>query len=124
MCAIAMPESRTFRIMENTQTPWGKALTKLELTEGVFWVETGEHGGLLIEKAQARKLLSDPALKIGQHWENYLVYEQTYDMMVVFYEHPELYPWVEEELTEKLAADNLRLGHPEYFSYSCHTNHQ
>lgn len=99
------------------QTPWGKALSRLELTEGVFWVETGEHGGLLIEKAQARTLLSDSALKIGHPWENYLAYEQAYDMMVVFYEHPELYPWVEEELTEKLAADHLRLGHPEYFSH-------
>jgi hypothetical protein len=36
-------------------------------------------------------------------------------MVVVFYEHPELYPWVEEELTEKLAADTLRLSCPEYF---------
>jgi len=104
-------------IMENIPTPWGAALTKLELTDGVLWVETAEHGGLLIEKAQARTLLSDPALRIGQPWENYLAYEQASAMMVVFYEHPELYPWVEEELTEKLAADNLRLCHPEYFSH-------
>ena len=88
-----------------------------ELAEGIFWVETTENGGLLIEAVQARLLLSERALKIGQVWEHYLVYEQEHAMTVVFYEHPELYPWVEEELTEKLAADSLRLSHPEYFSY-------
>lgn len=101
--------------MENISTPWGRALTRQELAEGVFWVETAEHGGLLIETHRARTLLSDMALKIGQPWEEFLAYEQEYDMMVVFYEHPELYPWVEEELTEKLAADSLHLHHPEYF---------
>lgn len=101
--------------MEKMSTPWGRALTRQELAEGVFWVETAEHGGLLIETIQARTLLSDKALKVGQPWESFLAYEQEYDMMVVFYEHPELYPWVEEELTEKLAADSLHLHHPEYF---------
>jgi hypothetical protein len=101
--------------MESMPTPWGIALTKQELAEGIFWVEAGEYGGLLITAAQARALLSEQARKIGLPWENFLVYEQERDMPVVFYEHPELYPWVEEELTEKLAADSLRLYHPEYF---------
>jgi len=101
--------------MERMLTPWGIALTTQELSAGIFWVETAEHGGLLIETAQARTLLSDPALKIGQFWENFLVYEQEHDMPVVFYELPDLYPWAEEELTEKLARDSLRLSHPEYF---------
>ncbi len=86
-----------------------------ELAEGIYWIEAADHGGLMIEFRQARELLSEQALKMGQVWENYLLYEQEHDMPVVFYEHPELYPWVEEELTEKLAADILRLFHPEYF---------
>jgi hypothetical protein len=102
--------------MENMPTPWGNAITTQELAEGIFWVETAVHGGLLIEEAQARALLSEQALKLGQLWERFLVYEQENAMPVVFYEHPELYPWVEEELTEKLAADALRLSHPEYFA--------
>ena len=101
--------------MEKMETPWGIALTRQELAEGIFWVETAEHGGLLIEQTQAQALLSDPALKIGRLWEAFLAYEQDQDMLVVFYEHPELYPWVEEELTKKLAADNLQRFHPEYF---------
>lgn len=87
-----------------------------ELAEGIFWVETADHGGLFIEATLARSgLLSEQALKIGRAWEHFLVYEQEHDMPVIFYEHPELYPWVEEELTEKLAADTLHLFHPEYF---------
>lgn len=96
-------------------TPWGIALTRQKLADGIFWVETAEHGGLLIASEQAGVLLSAPACRIGQRWNNFLTFEQEYDMLVVFYEHPELYPWVEETLTEKLAADSLRLSHPEYF---------
>jgi Domain of unknown function (DUF7007) len=98
------------------QTPWGAALTTQQLDDGVFWVETAEHGGILIEAAQAKTLLSDKALTIGQPWQNFMAYEQEYDMMVIFYEHPEWYPWVEEELTEKLAEDSLRQHHPTYFN--------
>lgn len=114
--ALAVPESRVL-IMERMQTPWGIALTKQELAEGIFWVETAEQGGLLIEQMQAQALLSEAALKIGQTWETFLVYEQEQDLPVVFYEHPELYPWAEEELTEKLAEDSLHLSHPEYFQH-------
>lgn len=107
--------------METLSNPWGTALSVETLAEGVFWVETTEHGGLLIEVERAQTLLSEPARAIGQLWENVLVYEQEHDMPVVFYEHPELYPWVEEDLTQKLAAESLRLFHPEYFhqSFSC-----
>jgi hypothetical protein len=101
--------------MERMPTPWGSALKTRELAEGILWVETAEHGGLLIERERAQALLSARALRLGQNWEHYLAYEQDRAMVVVFYEHPELYPWVEEELTEKLAADTLRLSCPEYF---------
>ncbi len=96
-------------------TPWGKTTSKQELATGVFWVETIEHGGLLINIAQAQSLLSDRARTIGKPWESFLAFEQERDMLVVFYEHPELYPWIEEELTEKLAADGLSLFYPDYF---------
>ena len=101
--------------METILTPWGTALSSEKLIEGVFWAETATNGGLLIEARWAQTFLSEYALKIGQAWKNFLVYEQERDMPVVFYEHPELYPWAEEDLTENLAADSLRLSHPEYF---------
>lgn len=101
--------------METISNPWGTTLSSEKLAEGVFWIETAEHGGLLIETAWAQTFLSEQACALGRLWETFLVYEQEHDMPVVFYEHPELYPWAEEELTEKLAADSLRLSHPEYF---------
>lgn len=96
-------------------TPWGIAQTKQQLDEGVFWVKTAEHGGILIERAKAKEILSAKAISIGEDWNDFLAFEEEHAMMVVFYEHPELYPWVEDELTEKLAEDNLRKQHPEYF---------
>ncbi|GHO95844.1 hypothetical protein KSF_058920 [Reticulibacter mediterranei] len=97
------------------QTPWGTSQMTQQLENGVFWVETATHGGLLIENAQAKTMLSEKALEIGQSWHDFIAFEQEHDMMVVFYEHPEWYPWVEEELTEKLAEDSLRQHHPQYF---------
>ena len=98
------------------QTPWGAARTEQQLDKGVFLVKTDKHGGLLIEQAIAATLLSERALRIGKVWEQFFAFEQEHDMMVVFYEHPELYPWVEEDLTEKFAEDSLREHHPDYFT--------
>lgn len=97
-------------------TPWGVALDTQQLEEGVFWVETAGHGGLLIEAAQAKAMLSEQARQIGRSWHDFIAFEQEHDMMVVFYEHPEWYPWAEEELTEKLAEDSIRQHHPQYFT--------
>jgi hypothetical protein len=86
-----------------------------QLDEGVFLVQAETHGGVLIEADKARTLLSEKARSLGQFWNGFLAFEQDYAMMVVFYEHPELYPWVEEELTLGFAEESLRLNHPEYF---------
>lgn len=99
-------------------TPWGDAQTKQQLDEGIFLVQTAQHGGLLVKISRAKELLSEKAVKIGIPWNDFLAFEQDHDMMVVFYEHPELYPWVEEELTAKFAEDSLRQHHPEYFPQS------
>lgn len=97
------------------QTPWGIALQEHTLSRGVFLVQTPEHGGLCIEKKRARALLSRRAIEIGTPWQHYLTFEQDSAMMVVFYEHPELYPWVEEELTGQFAEEIVRVHYPNYF---------
>lgn len=98
-------------------TPWGRAHSQRQLDTGVFWVEVSEQGGgLLIEHTKATEILSAKALSIGQRWHDFLAFEQEKDMMVVFYEHPELYPWMEEELTEQLAEESLLRDHPDYFT--------
>jgi hypothetical protein len=100
---------------EERDTPWGVSLTDIQLDEGVYWVETAEGGGILIEIVYAQTALSEKARAIGQEWHDFLAFEQEHDMPVIFYEHPEWYPWVEDELTEKLAEDSLRQYHPDYF---------
>src|ERR1019366_1772719 len=97
-------------------TPWGKAHVQRQLDNGVLWIEGEEQGGLLIEHAKATEILSEKALAIGRNWHGLLAFEQEKDMMVVFYENPELYPWMEEELTVQLAEESLRRGHPDYFT--------
>jgi hypothetical protein len=97
-------------------TPWGMAQVKQQLAQDVFLVQTFDEkcGGILIAAARAEALLSDRARIIGQHWEEFLAFEQE-AMMVVLYEHPELYPWVEEELTERFAEESVRQVYPGYF---------
>jgi uncharacterized protein DUF7007 len=97
-------------------TPWGKAQTQRQLADGVFWVETEAHGGLLIENVRAEECLSEKALALGKRWHDFLAFEQDKDMMVVFYEYPAWYPWMEEELTEQFAEESLRRDHPDYFA--------
>jgi|GEM_PF-7128389 len=101
---------------EGMQTPWGLAHTVHVLTDQVLLTETFEHGGLLIEQTQARSLLSPRALRLGKLWNTFVAFEQDDAMQVVFYEHPELYPWAEEELIQQLAEASLRAMHPDYFA--------
>lgn len=97
-------------------TPWGKARLQRQLSEGILWVETSDHGGLLIEKMVAQHFLSLQARSIGCIWDNFFAFEQEKAIVVVFYEHPELYDWMEEELTRKFAEDILRFYYPDYFA--------
>ncbi len=104
-------------MFDGIYTPWGIAQTQHLLSEDVFLVRTSdEHGGILITTNRATEILSDKARTIGHHWHDFLAFEQEDAMMVVFYEHPELYPWVEEELTMRFAEESLRQEYPHYFS--------
>lgn len=105
-----------YSMSKGMHTPWGVAETKQQLAVGVYLVRTAGHGGILIDKTVAPDMLSEKARLVGKPWEAFLAFEQEHEMMVVLYEHPELYPWVEEELTEKFAEDSLREYHPEYFA--------
>jgi hypothetical protein len=113
---ISQMRKRGESMPSGMHTPWGKAHVQRQLDNGVLWIEGQEQGGLLIEHAKASEILSEKALSIGRHWHGFLAFEQEKDMMVVFYENPELYPWMEEELTVQLAEESLRRDHPDYFT--------
>ncbi|HTK06452.1 MAG TPA: hypothetical protein VL485_04755 [Ktedonobacteraceae bacterium] len=102
---------------DDMYTPWGIVRVKQQLAEDVFLVQTPDeqHGGILISTTRAEEILSDKARTIGQIWQEFLAFEQESAMMVVFYEHPELYPWVEEDLTARFAEESVREGYPGYF---------
>jgi hypothetical protein len=97
------------------ETPWGSTHSPQQLDDDVFLITTNDNGGLLITQETARMALSEKARHIGQIWHDFLAFEQHEAMMVVFYEHPEWYPWVEEELTSHFAEDSLRHRYPDYF---------
>lgn len=113
-------------------TPWGKADSVRKICEGVVEVSTPSHGGILVGKATARKLLSEKAQKIGREWNQYLAYEEDCDWSAFAYEQPEMYNEARKvacftaytqmpekftpEETKKAAGENLTRWHPEYFS--------
>lgn len=99
-------------------TPWGVAVAVHLLDEDVFWVQTTEHDGLLIQHTKAEMLLSARAMALGKWWNTFLTFEQDDTMLVVFYEHPELYPWAEEDLIKPLAEECLHSFYPDYFNES------
>ncbi len=101
---------------EEMYTPWGIAQSVELLDDGVFWVQPAEHGGLLIEHTKVETLLSPKAIAIGTWWNTFLAFEEDGAMLVVFYEHPELYPWAEEDLIHNLAEECLQRVYPDYFT--------
>lgn len=103
-------------MLEGMRTPWGAVQTTLTLADGVFWVQTPEQGGILIERTTATQLLTEKAQYLATAWENFLAFAEDREMSIVFYEHPEFYPWAEEELTKEIAEQSLREECPDYFT--------
>jgi len=67
-------------------TPWGTADGGYQIAKGIYWVYTPSHGGIMISKGLARKILSPEALKLGIPYGGYLSYEEDCDYSVVLYE--------------------------------------
>lgn len=72
------------------QTPWGASDYQEKLAEGMWWVGTPGHGGLMIGKAEARRKLTPEAQACGRPFGNWLCYEEDCDYAVPFYELQEL----------------------------------
>ena len=71
-------------MQEGMLTPWGVALMVHALDDGISWVQTAEHGGLLLEQTQAEELLSPKARTLGTWWHEFLTFEQDDALLVVF----------------------------------------
>ena len=71
-------------------TPWGSAQESISISRGVSFVSTASHGGIMVTRAAADKLLSEHAKKRGMHWSGYLCYEEDCDAAIVEYDSSEL----------------------------------
>lgn len=74
------------------QTPWGPSQHQQKITDGMYWVSTSGHGGLLIECRIAGKLLSPWAFSYGGRYGQWLAYEEDCDYQVAFFELPQYWP--------------------------------
>jgi hypothetical protein len=60
-------------------TPWGIPDTINKIIEGLYFVSTPSHGGYMVEKSLAKKLLPATSIDsgfLGQAWGNYYCYEE------------------------------------------------
>ncbi len=70
------------------QTPWGTANTIRETVEGVYEVTTPSHGGLMLREWRG---LSEAAQQIGEHYGQYLCFEEDCAYAAVFADMPGLF---------------------------------
>lgn len=116
-----------FNYQNAMPTPWGKADSKHKITDGVYDVATPRHGGILVGKAVAQKLLSPKAIAIGMDWNNYYAFEEDCDWAVFAYEQPELYAAsfkthainpdrITPDYVRNVARVTLESYYPQYFA--------
>lgn len=67
-------------------TPWGASQNVIPLTRGFAWVSTASHGGIMVSEGQAKKHLSDAALKYGIPHNGYYCFEEDADASIVLFE--------------------------------------
>jgi len=101
-------------------TPWGKADHKRRLMAGVYDIGTPSHGGIMIGKAVARKILSPGAIACGMEWNQWLCFEEDCNASAVMYEKPELFlaerPSLTAEQLRESCRKSLERWNPEYFT--------
>lgn len=69
-------------------TPWGKADHQKKLAEGVYWVSTPSHGGLVINESIATKYLTPEAIKAAEQFGSLLCFEEDCACAIPFFECP------------------------------------
>lgn len=72
-------------------SPWGPVQDRTPIAEGVSWVSTASHGGLMVTSKAASKYLSAKAVEVAYPGQcgNYVCFEEDCSYAVAFYERPE-----------------------------------
>lgn len=72
-----------------SHSPWGHIQDTTQVAPGVRWVSTAGHGGLMVAKATAERLLSTAAREAADFSCGCYCFEEDCLYAVAFYEHPE-----------------------------------
>jgi len=74
-------------------SPWGPVQDRTPIVDGVSWVSTASHGGLMVTRKAASKYLSQRAIEVafpgGGETASYVCFEEDCSYAVAFYERPE-----------------------------------
>lgn len=93
-------------------TPWGTVWSWSEVIDGVFWISTPIHGGLVIDLALAEATLSAQAKAFGSVCGRWLCFEEDCEVCIPLFEHPE---WAPTKSRLRI-AEWIRACFPDYFS--------
>lgn len=102
-------------------TPWGRADFQYIFAPGFAWVNTPGHGGFLIGRRVAKKLLSQAAIDAGVSFGPFLAYEEDCDAAVIILERLwQVAPLFLKPKPELLAnvLESLARWHPTYVAAS------
>jgi hypothetical protein len=99
-------------------TPWGKADSQRVVYEAhgsrVWRVSTPGHGGMMMSRRLARRMLSRKAYSIGCEWGDWLTFEEDCEWAAFVYEYPNVYAeFQRREMWPEFVGE-----HPEYASPS------
>ena len=76
-------------LLEIANSPWDQVQTCERLAEGVWWVTTASHGGLMVDVSTATEELSAPARQHGMKWGRFICYEEDCACAIPFFERPD-----------------------------------
>jgi hypothetical protein len=85
-----------------SHSPWGAIQSREKITEGVCWVSTARHGGLMVTRKAAEKYLSAKAIECAFPGiaGDYICFEEDCSYAVALFEHPEWLRKMEESKLE------------------------
>ena len=96
-------------LLEIANSPWDQVQTCERLANGVWWVTTAIHGGLMVDKDTATETLSVHARQHGMKWGRFICYEEDEQCAIAFFERPDWFSaFRRRELTEADTASVLK----------------
>ena len=78
-------------------SPWGKIQTSTKIAEGVFWVSTPSHGGLMVHKDSPIKLTGQAISKAVTSSGDWFSFEEDCRYAIPFFEHPFILRFLDQE---------------------------